>query len=176
MPRALKELFQRQTLIAVVLVSLVSLGGYAIFKSEARLEPDFNNLPLNIEPGEEYVLTMTDEGFSPREITIYVGQVIVFKTEKTKPFWPASNFHPSHSIFAELDPKRPITTDESWSFTFNKIGEYRFHDHLFPSAQGVIYVVSPNRLFEEREYLDCDDQKNRSTSQCWDFLIQEGWQ
>jgi len=84
---------------------------------------------------------LTDKGFQPREIVLKKGGVVTFSTSRDKPFWPASDLHPSHGIYPEFDPGRPLLPSESWSFTFDKVGEWNMHDHLRSYFTGTIYVV-----------------------------------
>lgn len=101
-----------------------------------------------------HVINMTDDGFQPSEITINKGDTISFKNVGKNPHWPASNNHPTHTIYpgsgiekcgtAEangiFDACRGLNAGETFSFTFNAPGVWRFHDHLFPDTGGVITV------------------------------------
>ena len=57
----------------------------------------FKKTPINTPNTHE--VTLTENGFSPPEITINKGDTIKFKTSREKTFWPASNLHPTHSIY-----------------------------------------------------------------------------
>ncbi len=87
------------------------------------------------------VVTLTKEGFSPDEITLKKGQTILFKNTTGNLYWPASNLHPSHLLYPEFDPQGPISPTDTWSFTFDKTGEWKFHDHLSPYFTGTITVT-----------------------------------
>lgn len=89
----------------------------------------------------DQIITLTPEGFSPAEITIKRGETVTFRTTTGKRFWPASNLHPSHAIYSDFDPKEPVAPDASWNFTFDRVGEWRFHDHLAPYFTGTITVT-----------------------------------
>ncbi len=91
--------------------------------------------------GEEIVsIVLTENGFEPRYVKIDLGTTVVFSTNVVRPFWPASNLHPSHGIYPEFDPRKPIDPYDKWSFTFNKTGTWGFHDHIRSYFNGVIYV------------------------------------
>ncbi len=90
----------------------------------------------------EYVVILTDSGFSPSQLTIKQGDLVTFTTTLGAPFWPASDPHPLHTLYPEFDPKKPIAVNQSWKFKFNKIGNWEYHDHLFPSFGGKIIVLS----------------------------------
>ena len=88
------------------------------------------------------VIYMSETGFSPNVIEVTQGTTITFENAGNQPHWPASNIHPTHQIYPEFDPKVGISMGKSWSFTFNKAGVWRFHDHLFPQFTGTITVNS----------------------------------
>lgn len=90
--------------------------------------------------GATQIIVLKENGFVPQEITINKGDTIQFKTEQGKQFWPASDLHPTHGIYPEFDPQEPIEPDKTWSFTFNKSGIWRYHDHLSPFYRATITV------------------------------------
>lgn len=89
----------------------------------------------------EAVIRMTDDGFRPQEIYITRGTKIRFVNESEIRRWPASDLHPTHTIYAAFDPKNPIAPGEEWSFVFEKTGKWNMHDHLAPYLVGTIYVA-----------------------------------
>ncbi|MBY0111048.1 cupredoxin domain-containing protein [Patescibacteria group bacterium] len=92
-------------------------------------------------PEGAIVVELTKEGFSPSELTIAKGESVTFRTTGTDLYWPASNLHPSHGIYPEFDPLKPLQPTEVWSFTFDQVGEWKYHDHLAPYFTGVITVT-----------------------------------
>ncbi len=91
---------------------------------------------------EIQVIEMTKDGFSPESVTVDQNQAIIFINKDTQSRWPASNVHPTHDLYPEFDPKKPIEPGQSWSFKPKKIGEHKYHDHLVPHMRGVITVVA----------------------------------
>lgn len=87
------------------------------------------------------MVSITEDGFSPEEITIKKGQTVTWINETNEFRWPASDLHPSHTIYPEFDPRQPISPGRSWSFTFQKVGTWRYHNHLRPIDRGVVEVV-----------------------------------
>lgn len=94
----------------------------------------------NTNTGKTYVVELRKDGFYPNALIIKKGDTVEFKTTLGKPFWPASNLHPTHGIFPEFDPKREIAPNETWSFTFKKAGQWGFHDHIMSDYTGKIVV------------------------------------
>lgn len=84
---------------------------------------------------------MDDNGFMPDSMTIKKGERVVFENKGKEAHWPASNIHPTHLIYPEFDPKNPIKPGENWEFIFQKVGIWRFHDHLFPDFTGSVVVT-----------------------------------
>jgi hypothetical protein len=88
-----------------------------------------------------HTVRLTADGFVPAKLTIHAGETVRFVTDLDRPFWPASSVHPSHTIYPEFDPKMRIAATSSWSFVFDKVGSWRYHDHLSPNFEGVIEVL-----------------------------------
>ena len=88
------------------------------------------------------VIEMIKGGFKPDPVTIDGNSIIIFLNKDSKPRWPASNNHPTHELYPEFDPRRPIQPGESWPFKPKKIGSWKYHDHLFPHARGTITVIT----------------------------------
>jgi hypothetical protein len=89
----------------------------------------------------DVVITRTENGFRPARVTIQKGQAVIFASETSTQFWPASDFHPTHSMYPAFDPKAPVEPGSTWRFVFTEAGVWTFHDHLDERAQGTIIVV-----------------------------------
>jgi hypothetical protein len=90
---------------------------------------------------EHPTIVLTEDGFEPREITIRRGSTVTFRSTTGKQYWPASNLHPNHEIFPTFDPKRPLGPSETWTFQFDLLGTWGYHDHLRSYFVGVIHVA-----------------------------------
>ena len=82
----------------------------------------------------------TDEGFAPGTVVVLQGETVEFVNQSEKPFWPASNIHPTHIIYPEFDAGQPVAPGKSWRFTFGRVGEWRYHNHLDTVQAGRIIV------------------------------------
>lgn len=89
----------------------------------------------------EVDIVMNESGFDKSEIVIKKGTKVNFVNRDNGARWPASDLHPSHGIFPDFDPQRPIRSGETWSFVFEKVGVWGMHDHLSPYYVGEIKVV-----------------------------------
>jgi plastocyanin len=87
------------------------------------------------------VITRTEDGYSPSEVTIKKGDIVLWKNESKEYHWPASDIHPTHGIYPEFDPLRPIGPGEDWAFKFDRVGVWKFHDHIRANVTGTITVL-----------------------------------
>jgi hypothetical protein len=109
----------------------------------AALPTPQNIIPTSTPaPEKENIVYVDEAGFSPSEIRIKQGEMVIFKNRGKEPHWPASNIHPTHQIYPEFDPLNPIFPGESWSFKFDKSGNWKMHDHIYANHTGVIIVES----------------------------------
>ncbi len=109
-------------------------------------------LPTPSAEATEVIVRITDQGFEPREVEVKKGTKVTWVNESSSLSWPASAVHPTHRVYpgsdiekcgtgAEIfDACRGLRKGESWSFVFNEVGEWRYHDHLNPSKTGKVIV------------------------------------
>jgi hypothetical protein len=90
--------------------------------------------------GEEHIVILTEDGFQPETVNVKKGDIVIFKTDLNKAFWPASDIHPTHGIYPEFDPQEPVDSNSSWSYKFEKPGKWSYHDHLSPYYTGTVNV------------------------------------
>jgi len=86
-------------------------------------------------------INMTATGFSPAEIKIVKGVTVTFVNQSATSRWPASAPHPTHTNYPEFDALKGLNQGESWSFTFNNVGTWAYHDHLNPAVFGKVIVI-----------------------------------
>ncbi|MBX4191690.1 MAG: cupredoxin domain-containing protein [Candidatus Doudnabacteria bacterium] len=89
----------------------------------------------------DVTVAYTASGFSPNNFTIKKGTKVTFVNNSSSSMWPASAPHPSHTDYPGFDPKKAIAVGSSWSFTFDKVGTWGYHDHLNPTKFGKIVVT-----------------------------------
>ncbi len=95
--------------------------------------PPVSSSPVNI--------SIKSSGFSPASVTVKKGTTVNFVNDDTKAHWPASAPHPSHTDYSAFDPKQAIAPSDSWSFTFDKVGTWKYHDHFNPTQFGTVIVT-----------------------------------
>ncbi|OGY55595.1 MAG: hypothetical protein A2912_01625 [Candidatus Buchananbacteria bacterium RIFCSPLOWO2_01_FULL_40_23b] len=122
--------------------------------------------PVNVSAHSEVrIIEMTSNGFEPQEVTVDENSSIIFFNKDTKSRWPASNTHPTHELYPEFDPRKPIAPGESWAFKPKETGEWKFHDHLLPHMRGVLTVVKEEQDENQKQVdLEPDILSTTSTS------------
>ncbi|MBI2045971.1 MAG: hypothetical protein HYT28_00930 [Parcubacteria group bacterium] len=100
-------------------------------------------------------ISYTANGFSPDVVTVKKGTMVIFSNESGKDFWPASAIHPTHTVYpgssvakcgtpdasAIFDACAGVASGSTWSFVFNEIGSWKYHDHLNAAHFGTIVVT-----------------------------------
>ncbi len=125
----------------VLFITIISIALFPVFASSHN-------------PEGKVVIHMNAGSFSPTTLTIKVGDIVVFENLDSQDRWPASNIHPSHSVYSEFDPKRGLKPGESWEFKFDKPGSWRFHDHLHPELTGTITVTGTEAVQEKPGFIN----------------------
>ena len=105
------------------------------------------------DDGDSVVVHVTDEGFEPRSVEVEAGRTVVFENVGDEAHWPASDDHPTHEAYPGFDPKKPVQPGAQWSFTFDRPGEWGYHDHMNPYLTGVIFVRPEDRAASEPDSL-----------------------
>lgn len=104
--------------------------------------------PIQPPANAQNIITYTDSGFSPSTLTVKKGDTVIFKNTASDDMRVASNPHPRHNgypttggcVSSTFDSCSDIKPDTSWSFTFDIVGTWGFHNHLNPSEGGTIVV------------------------------------
>ena len=138
----------RLFLFVFLIIFLAVLGATFLFSLQGGQPGWQGQESLNgVAPAKELlfradrVVEIGDKGFAPQIITIRKGETVVWVNKGAGYYWPASNIHPTHKIYPELDPLEPLAPGEAWAFTFEQTGEWRLHDHLRPSKGGTVRVT-----------------------------------
>ena len=100
-------------LIPAAVIAIIGITGLVIILRKPATKAPASSARADI------IIHMTDQGFSPEKATIKQGQTIGFVNDGKDDRWPASNIHPTHEIYPQFDPKRPIAPNKSWNFTFD---------------------------------------------------------
>ena len=113
-----------------------------------------------------YDVEITSSEFSPSNLEINKGDGVRWTNKGSAGSWPASAMHPTHTVYSGVsnyedgnsfkgskacvsegqakegafDSCKTLKRGESWSFTFNQIGSWGYHDHVQSGRYGKIVV------------------------------------
>ena len=156
-----------KTIIAVVIVAVVVVGGYFLFRgayqstpsipqtSNEQTVPQTSNQQTAPQSSTEQApiaekneVIYTNAGYSPATLTIKKGETVTFKNQSSSSMWTASGIHPTHRLYpttggcigSTFDTCKGVEPGDSWSFRFDISSTWKYHNHLSPSDTGTITV------------------------------------
>ncbi len=164
------NLFSRTHVFVIFFIFLLAVAGIAFVKERERTQAGLAALS---EPDKsEHVIRATSAGFTPNMITIRNGDTLRFVNDTDEPFWPASNLHPTHTLYESFDAKRPLYPEEEWSFVFDKPGRWSYHDHLNPQKTGLVLVLTSDGEVPKISTV-CDELSSQEKIQCFDQTLEQ---
>ncbi len=161
---------QQQILWAIVLV-IVLVGAYWWWSTSQSATPQSASvqsagsnapmIPAASAPSQaassapmSATVTFNGSGFSPANVTIAQGGTVNWVSSAGN-IWVASDPHPTHNGYDGTTQEQhcvpnytgPAPFDQciestTFSFTFNKVGTWGYHDHLDTGARGTVTVVA----------------------------------
>ncbi len=131
-------------IISIIPVLLFLLSGCG----QKSADQPADELVSGISANNGNIVEITSEGFNPHALTIRSGETVTWVNIGLLSPWPASAVHPSHKVYPEsggcigskFDACKGLKQGESYSFTFNQKGAWKYHDHLSPGDTGTIIV------------------------------------
>jgi plastocyanin len=141
-------------LLALVIISSGCLASFNNSEKEPE-DPDnevnesINNSTENTQRPTTNVenvttVTYTDSGFSPQTVTVDVGDTVRWESEASSPMWVGSDQHPTHTEYSGNSLNQhcengdqteaafdQCSTGETFTFTFEKAGEWGYHNHRY---------------------------------------------
>jgi len=85
-------------------------------------------------------VSITKAGFTPSTIQIEKGVQVTWTNNDSSPHRVASDPYPTHTSLPALDSEI-LAPKESFSFIFEKMGTFTYHDHLKPlKIRGTVIV------------------------------------
>lgn len=138
-------------MLASAAVLILIVGGWFLIRPKQQpAAPSSVSTPPPVESNssasasaevltQEYMVAITAEGFSPKEITIKAGSNVTWTNSDKVVHTVNSAVHPTHQVYPPLNLGN-IQVGDKKSLTFEAAGIYKYHDHLNPSLTGQITV------------------------------------
>lgn len=155
-----------RTLIWIIIALVVIGGGIWWFTAQPAEAPTSENDNEPALNGDNTTITdpsngdnittantinYTSSGFTPQTITVSQGESVTFVNESSGDMRVASAVHPSHAVYGGTtrsehcpDPDNTAfdqcQTSDTYTFTFDKAGEWNYHNHVNAGDTGTIIV------------------------------------
>lgn len=127
--------------LAVILIFFGSLGFvfYASSKEDStdtsvRLDEVITDAPVAA------TVRYSKSGFDQQTVTIGKNQAVRFVNDSRVSLRVASDPHPYHTDLPKFDAFTGVQEGESYAYTFNKVGTWKYHNHSAPSHEATVIV------------------------------------
>jgi plastocyanin len=154
-----------RTIIGLIVVIVIVAGGWLMFKGTPAQAPTIDQTPAvtdttpasaTTSPSQTGLVAYRDYGFYPESLTVPLGTTVEFLNQSSGSMWVASAAHPSHTAYSgtSLSQHCPDTTNSafdeclavapknSFFFTFDKVGTWKYHNHVDATKMGTIIVTA----------------------------------
>lgn len=154
-------------IIGFVVIIVIAIAAFMLLGNQTATAPTdtapasddqqatVSGQPNNAAPAVTTV-TFTDTGFSPASVTLKAGESVTFINDTDKPMWVASAQHPTHTVYDGTNLSEHCASGHSgeqpfdqcssagkggtYTFTFTKPGEWKYHNHMGSGQFGTIVV------------------------------------
>jgi plastocyanin len=143
-------------LITVVFILVLVLGGIVPYLQYKAIETSSTQIQTHVDQSN-VIINYTNRGFEPATITVKNGTTLEWLNVSVKPMWVASDPHPAHTDLPGFDEKGISTDSKTYDFnlipqahahgdspiyhyTFTKVGEWKYHNHIVPADKGTVIV------------------------------------
>ena len=164
-----------KAVIAIIVVIILAAGAYALLHTPSASAPAQTTTTSTtvvatttdttstggdvsvggtVSVGTPVTITYDGTSFSPKTVTIKVGQSVTWMNQSTSGMWIASNPHPVHTGYDGTTEAQhcapgytgPAPLDEcsgnnSFTFTFTKVGTWGYHNHEGAEDGGTVIVT-----------------------------------
>jgi plastocyanin len=145
-------------MLAVVLVASGCASNTSTSPEDRESPPENQTDDVGTDPSEgasnTTIVTYTSSGFQPNTVTVQQGDTVLWRSEASRPMWVASNRHPTHtqhdgsSRSQHCENGAPTSSSifdqcsvgGSFTFTFDKKGDWNYHNHGNNVHQGTVIV------------------------------------
>lgn len=114
----------------VILIGLFSITRHS--SSSAKLAANNSGVA---------VVDVTSAGFVPATIMVKQGQTVDWLNQDSQPHQPITDPYPIDNGLPGFMAPSPLNTGDTYSFTFEHVGTFTYHDQLHPfNIKGTIMV------------------------------------
>ncbi len=127
---------------AIIVLGLIFFGG----KKPETVPVPSETVMMSPTPAateammEKIEISYTDQGFAPATITVRAGTAVTFVNKSSKQMWVASAPHPQHTDLPGFDQLESVGSGKTYTYTFAKVGSWKYHNHTSPTDRGMVVV------------------------------------
>jgi plastocyanin len=151
----------------IVLVVVAGAVGWYVTSRQGTAPPPSGQTANNVVPQQgsqvpdanttggaptSATVVLSANGFSPASVTVKKGGTVVWTNEGSGAMWVAVDNHPTHTHYdgTTRSSHCPDTTNSAFdqcasgnnfSFVFDKVGTWRYHNHANAGQSGTVIVV-----------------------------------
>ena len=129
------------------LTIFVLIGGYVYLqKTTVMVQPAQNKNPevvpaiVEMPAHKMYTVAYTDAGYTPKEITIKAGDMVVFDNQSKNEMMTAFGEHASHDEYPDKKAHPSVKAGEKTTITFPNAGTFAYHNHHAEENEGSVTV------------------------------------
>ncbi|MDB5237206.1 MAG: hypothetical protein JWL88_308 [Parcubacteria group bacterium] len=128
------------TVIAIIVVLVLAVGGYFLFANKATAPVDTapgmsasatisasstNTMATGTAmtgPASSFTVTYTDQGFSPKSFNVSAGTAVHFVNDSSHPMWVAVGDHPTHTTYDGTSEQQHCSSGTNTNGSFDECG------------------------------------------------------
>jgi plastocyanin len=134
-----------RTAAMLVVAAAVLAAGCTTFTQNEQSSEDRSgdtSEPAQQPAREEATIYFTSSGFQPADVTVEQGGTVTWINNASRSMWVGSNDHPVHTKYSGTSRSQhcedgdqtsaafdQCSTGDRFSFTFEKTGEWGYHNH-----------------------------------------------
>ncbi len=133
---------KKRYLLGIIMAGFLLSGCYheGGTSSQAPIQTDLTVESDAQKNGEGITVKYTSSGFTPNSVTVKTGTTVTFVNESSKNMWVASSVHPTHKDLPSFDQLSSSGKGTSYSYVFDKAGEWSYHNHRSAGHIGKVVV------------------------------------
>lgn len=127
--------------LIIVIGAIVLMANKGGFQTPTPIESGQTPPPTTeaTTPTQQTTVTLAQSGFEPATVTVKAGTKVIWANSSGKLATVDSAGHPVHLAYPPLNLGE-FSDGSQVSLVFDKVGTYKYHNHLNPSQTGQVVV------------------------------------
>lgn len=126
-----KQISQIQPKVWLIIILFFLSATVLLFGGYLSQQIPMIPLPFT-QPSKVALVKIDAKGFFPKTLLVKKGTTVIWKNTDSRAHQIISDPHPLHNLLPKLAGPTPLDSNTSYSFTFNTVGTFTYHDELNP--------------------------------------------